>query len=136
MWPSMVTHTQNFCSAFNPSKWTLTVVNTHPEQWTAIAAVPGVQLGVRWLAQGSHLSHGVEGGANARCSLPPPTIPASYERFEPSTSGYESNALFIRTRLCFTVSNSATKREGKDICTCKYYGSASKFSIISLRKRI
>ncbi len=76
VWPSMVTHTRNLCSAFNPSKCTLTVVNTHPEQWAAIAAVPREQLGVRCLAQGSHLSRGIEGGENARCSLPPPTIPA------------------------------------------------------------
>ena len=66
--PSMVTHTQNSCSAFNPSKvhthsseHTHTV-NTHPEQWAAIyAAAPGEQLGVRCLAQG-HLSRGIEGG--------------------------------------------------------------------------
>ncbi len=29
MWSNMVTHTQNLCSAFNPSKCTHTVVNTH-----------------------------------------------------------------------------------------------------------
>ncbi len=51
MCPSMVTHTRNLCSAFNPSKvhthreHTHTV-NTHPEQWAAIyAAVPGEKLG-------------------------------------------------------------------------------------------
>ncbi len=59
--PSMVTHTLNVCSAFNPSKvhiksskhtYTHTV-NTHPEKWAAFyAAAPGEQLGVRWLAQG------------------------------------------------------------------------------------
>ncbi len=37
------------------------VVNTHPEQWAAIAPAPGEQLGVRCLAQG-HLSRGIEGG--------------------------------------------------------------------------
>ncbi len=62
MWPSMVTHTQNLCSAFNPSKCTHTVVNIHLEQWAANAAAPGEQLGVRCLAQGSHLSRGIEGG--------------------------------------------------------------------------
>ncbi len=80
--PSMVTHTRNLCSAFNPSivhthssEHTHTV-NTHPEQWVAIyAAAPGEQLGVRCLAQG-HLSHGIEGGESAVHSLPPPTIPA------------------------------------------------------------
>ncbi len=66
MWPSMVTHTRNLCSAINPSKvhthsseHTYTV-NTHPEQWAAIyAAAPGEQLGVR------HLSRGIEGGERA-----------------------------------------------------------------------
>ncbi len=66
--PSMVTHTRNLCSTFNPSKvhthsseHTHTV-NTHPEQWAAInVAAPGEQLGVRCLAHG-HLSRGIEGG--------------------------------------------------------------------------
>ncbi len=67
MWPSMVAHVGNLCSAFIPSnvhthsEHTHTV-NTHPEQWAAIyAAEPGEQLGVRCLAQGSHLSRGIEG---------------------------------------------------------------------------
>ncbi len=37
------------------------------------------QLGVRCLAQGSHLSRGIEGGESAGYSLPPPTIPAGPE---------------------------------------------------------
>ncbi len=49
-------------------------VHTHPEQWAANAAAPREQLGVRCLAQGSHLCRGIEGGENARYSLPPPTI--------------------------------------------------------------
>ncbi len=53
-------------------------VHTHLEQWAADAAAPGEQLGVRCLAQGSHLSHGQ--------FLPEP-------RFEPTTSVYKSNAL-------------------------------------------
>ncbi len=76
---NMVTHTRNLCSAFNPSKCTHTVVNIHPEQWAANAAAPGEQLGVRCLAQGSHLSRGIEGGESAVHSLPPPTIPAGPE---------------------------------------------------------
>ncbi len=76
VWPSMVTHTWNLCSAFNPYKCTHTVVNIHLEQWAANAAAPGEQLGVRCLAQGSHLSRGIEGGESAGYSLPPPTIPA------------------------------------------------------------
>ncbi len=43
----------NVFSAFNPSKCTYTL-----EQWAADIAAPGEQLGVRCLAQGSHLSHG------------------------------------------------------------------------------
>ncbi len=83
--PSMVTHTRNLCSAFNPSKvHTHSIehthtVNTHPEQWAAIyAAAPGEQLGVRCLAQG-HRSRGIEGGESTIHSLPPPTIPAGPE---------------------------------------------------------
>ncbi len=54
-------------------------VNTHPEQWAAVyAAAPGVQLGVRCLAQG-HLSRGIEGGESSGYSLPPPTITAGPE---------------------------------------------------------
>ncbi len=94
VWPSMVIHTRNLCSAFNPSKCTHTqqwvvnkhthtrthTVNTHPEQWAAIyAAAPGEQLGFRCLAQRSHLSRGIEGGESAGHSLPPPTIPAGPE---------------------------------------------------------
>ncbi len=92
----MVTHTQNLCSAFNPSivhihssEHTHTAVNTHPEQWAAInAAAPGEQLGVQCLAQGSHLSRGIEGGESAGHSLPSPT-----------PFDYESDSLTIRPRL-------------------------------------
>ncbi len=77
----MVTHTQNLCSGFYPSKVHthssehIHTVNTHLEQWAAIYAAPGEQLGVRCLAQ-VHLSRGIEGGEGAVHSLPPPTIPA------------------------------------------------------------
>ena len=88
----MVTHTQNSCSAFKPSKVHIHssehthTVNTHPEQWAAIyAAAPGEQLGVRCLAQG-HLSHGIEGGERTVHALPPPTIPAG-PRLELTTFG-------------------------------------------------
>ncbi len=43
----------NVFSAFNPSKCTHTW-----KQWAADIAAPGEQLGVRCLAQGSHLSRG------------------------------------------------------------------------------
>ncbi len=101
--PSMVTHIQNLCSAFTPSKvhihssehthaHTRThththTVNTYPEQWAAIyAAAPGEQLGVRYLAQG-HLIVvlRVESGLYIH-SPPPPTIPAGL-RLELTTFG-------------------------------------------------
>ncbi len=63
----MVTHTWILCSAFNLSKW------------AANAAVPGEQLGVRYLAQGSHLLRGIEGEESAGYTLPPQTIPAGPE---------------------------------------------------------
>ncbi len=56
-------------------------MHTHLEQWAADAAAPGEQLKVRCLALGSHLSRGQ--------FLPEP-------RFEPTTSGYKSDALSIR----------------------------------------
>ncbi len=78
-----VTHTLNLCSAFNPSKCTHTAVrsehththtHTHREHipgavGSHIAAAPGEQLGVWCLAQGSHLSRGIEGGESAGYSL-------------------------------------------------------------------
>ncbi len=76
MWLSMVTHTQNLCSAFNPSKCTHT--HTHPDQRAANAAVSGEQLGVRCLAQG-HIGRGIDGGESAVHSLSPPTNPAGAE---------------------------------------------------------
>ncbi len=56
----------------------------HLEKWAANAAAPGEQLEVRCLAQWSHRRHGQ--------FLPEP-------RFEPTTSGYKSDALSIRPRL-------------------------------------
>ncbi len=52
------------------TKCTHTAVNTHTHR---------EQLGVRCLAQGSHLSRGIEGEESAVQSLPPPTIPAGPE---------------------------------------------------------
>ncbi len=76
----MVTHTRNSCSAFTYPKHararTHTHTHTHTEQWVADTVAPGEQIGVRCLAQGSHLSRGIEGGESAVHSLPPPTIPA------------------------------------------------------------
>ncbi len=44
-----------------------------------LCCAPWEQLGVWCLAQGSHLSRGIEGGESAGHSLPPPTIPAGPE---------------------------------------------------------
>ncbi len=52
VWPSMVTHTWNLSSAFNPSKCTLTAVNTHLEQWAAILRRPGSSWGIGALLKG------------------------------------------------------------------------------------
>ncbi len=77
---SMVTHTRNWSSAFNPSKCTHT--HTHCEHAPGAVGshvtAPGEQLGVRCLAQG-HLSHGIEGGESTVHSQSPPSIPAGPE---------------------------------------------------------
>ncbi len=72
MWLSIVTHTRNLCSAFDPSKCTHTAVNTHthtenthPEQWPAILlrrSRNSLGFGVWCLAQWSHLSCCIEFG--------------------------------------------------------------------------
>ncbi len=61
-----------------------THTHTHTEQWAAIfAAVPGEQLGVRCLAQGSHLSRGIE-GERERWSFTPSTYnPCRYQDSNP-----------------------------------------------------
>ncbi len=95
----MVTHTQNLCSAFNPSQvhthsseHTHTHnVNTHPEQWAAIyAVVPREQLGVRCLAQ-EHLSRDIEGGESAGYSPHRQSLPARDSNLQPLDYEYDSN---------------------------------------------
>ncbi len=72
-------------SAFNPSKcthtWSSGHTHTHTHTHTWSSGQSGEHLGVRCLAQGSHLSH--------EQFLPEP-------RFEPTTSAYKSNALSTR----------------------------------------
>ncbi len=63
-------------------------MHTHLEQWAADVAAPGEQLGVRCLAQGSHLSRGQ--------FLPEP-------RFDPTASGYKSDPLSIRATTPFII---------------------------------
>ncbi len=82
-------------SAFNPSKCTHT--------WSSGRS--GEQSGVRCLAQGSHLSRGQ--------FLPEP-------RFEPTTSGYKSNALSIRAttapnRMHYLDRNSDLRRRRREL---------------------
>ncbi len=76
-------------------------MNTHnPEQWAAIyAAVPGEQSGVQCLAQGSHLSCGIEDGERALYIHSPHLqfLPARDSNSQPL--GYESDSLTIRPQL-------------------------------------
>ncbi len=76
-----------------------THTHTHPEQRAAIdAAAPGEQLGVWCLAQGSHLSRGIEGGQH--WTLTPPTYnPCRTWDSNPQPLGYKSNSLSTRPRL-------------------------------------
>ncbi len=65
-----------------------THTHTHTQQWAAIyAAVPGEQLGVRCLAQGSHLSCGIEGGESAVHSPHLQFLPGRDSNLQPL--GYE-----------------------------------------------
>ncbi len=84
-------------SAFNPSKCTHTWSSGQPTQWR-----PGSSLEVWCLAQGAYLSHGQ--------FLPEP-------RFEPTTSGYKSDALSIRatTALELTFQPSSESGSGFDL---------------------
>ncbi len=75
--------------------------HTHPEQRAAIlyAAASGEQLGVRCLAQGSHLSRGIEGEESAVHSLHPPTTPVGPETRTCDLWVTKSDSLSIRPRL-------------------------------------
>ncbi len=80
-------------SAHTP--WT----HTHPEQWAANAAAPGEQLGVRCLAQGSHLSRGIEGGRERWLFTPPTDNSCRTWDSNPQPSCYKSDSLTIRPQL-------------------------------------
>ncbi len=70
----------NHCSFFFFDPWSLSQRSSRRRRFFFSAVPAGEQLGVRWLAQGSHLSPGIEGGENAHYSpLPPLTIPAGAE---------------------------------------------------------
>ncbi len=87
-------------SAHHTQQWVVNThtVNTHLEQWAAIAPAPWEQLGVRCLAQG-HLSHGIEGGESAVHSQSPPSIPARPEIRTRNLLDYKSDSLTIRPQL-------------------------------------
>ncbi len=100
VWPNMVTHTRNLCSAFNPSKCTHTavsseqVVNT-PWTHTRSSCARGA---VRCLAQGSHLSRGMSRVERALDIHSPHLQSLMDLRLEPVTFG-----LTIRPRLPLEV---------------------------------
>ncbi len=85
VWPSMVTHTQNLCSAFNPSKCTHTVVNTHTP-WThtrssgqPMLRCPGSSWGSGALLKGLTSVMVLKVERVLVIHSPPPTIPAGPE---------------------------------------------------------
>ncbi len=75
---SFICHIHNY-TEYNQQWNVFSVFNPNAHTWSR--GQSGEQLGVRCLAQGSHLSRGH--------FLPEPG-------FEPTTSGYKSNALSIR----------------------------------------
>ncbi len=75
----------------NEVKWKWRMA-THTQNLVTHMA-PGEHLGVRSLAQGSHLSRGIEGGRE-RWSFTPPTWHSN-----PQPSGYKYDALTIRPQL-------------------------------------
>ncbi len=97
VWPSMVTHTQNLCSAFNPSKCTYTVVNIHLEQWAAVGgSVPCSRVSPQLWYWGWR-----------ECWLftPPTYNPCRTWDSNPQPSGYKSNSLSIKPRLPLRCAN-------------------------------
>ncbi len=75
IYPILSAHTQQWTHTHTHTPWTHTQSSGQP----FYAVAPREQLGVRCLAQGSHLSRGIEGEESAVHSLPPPTIPARPE---------------------------------------------------------
>ncbi len=85
--PSMVTHTRNLCSAFNPSR-----VHTHTQQWTHTHTRSSGQPVLRYPGSSSGFGALLKGTSVVVLSVeralyihsPPPTIPAG-PRLEPTT---------------------------------------------------
>ncbi len=81
VWPSMVTHTQNVCSAFNPSKCTHTHSSEHTpgamgSQYCGTRGAVGGSVSCSRVSPQSRYTGILKGGEDARASLTPPTIPA------------------------------------------------------------
>ncbi len=99
VWPSMVTHTRNLSSAFNPSKCTLTAVNTHLEQWAA------PYFGARGAVGGSVPCSRVSPQSwywrwrEHLLFTPPTDNPCRTWESNRQPLGYKSNSLTIRPRL-------------------------------------
>ncbi len=98
VWPSMVTHTRNLSSAFNPSKCTLTAVNTHPEQWAAILRRPGSSGGSVPCSRVSPQSWYWRWREHLLFT-PPTDNPCRTWESNLQPLGYKSNSLTIRPRL-------------------------------------
>ncbi len=88
------------------------ILSAHTQQWTHthrehtpgavgshLCCGTGEQLWVQFLAQGSHLSRGIEGGRE-RCTFTPPTYNSCWTwDLNSQPLGYESDSLTIRPRL-------------------------------------
>ncbi len=105
MWPSMVTHTQNLCSAINPSK-----VRTHSSEhthtpWTHTRSSgqpfmlrrPGSSWGFGALLKGTSVVVLKDERALYIHSPHPQSLPARDSNSQPL--GYETDSLTIRPRL-------------------------------------
>ncbi len=86
MWPSMVTHTRNLCSAFNPSKCTHTAVNTHSGCSVPCSRVSPQSWYWRWKRV-------------LNIHSPPIYNPCQTWDSNPWPSGYKPDSLSIRPRL-------------------------------------
>ncbi len=106
VWPSMVTHTCNLCSAFNPHTHTLSSEHTPGAVGSHIAAAPGEQLGVWCLAQGSHLNHGIEGGRGCWLFTPPTYNPCRTWDSNLQPLCYKSDSLGLDCPLTITTHHS------------------------------
>ncbi len=118
VWPSMVTHTQNLCSAFNPSKC------THSSEHTP-GAVGSQCCGARGAVGGlvpcSRVSPQSWYWRWRECWLftPPTYNPCRTWDSNPRPSGYKYDSRSIRPRLPFDISDAKChqfKTEAQSFC--------------------